>query len=127
MSDPDVIRRSVTRQDYAADPYSGSVGMYFVYPTPYSGPTYAPLPAWWSTQRDFVLRGTVHRESMWAAAIAKAITKNRRARVGDQRHRRLAAAHHARARGQQLYPDGAGRHAARLGAVPGTCISATTC
>ena len=75
MTDPDVIRRSVTRQDYAADPYSGSVGMYFVYPTPYSGPTYAPLPAWWSTQRDFVLRGTVHRESMWAAAIAKAITK----------------------------------------------------
>ena len=27
MSDPDVIKRSVTRQDYAADPYSGSVSI----------------------------------------------------------------------------------------------------
>ena len=75
MSDPDVIRRSVTRDDYTDNPYTGSIGMYFVYPTPYSGPSYAPLPKWWSMQRDFVLRGTVHRESMWAAAVTKAITK----------------------------------------------------
>lgn len=75
MSDPDVIRRSVTKDDYTDNPYTGSIGMYFVYPTPYSGPSYAPLPKWWSMQRDFVLRGTVHRESMWASAIAKAITK----------------------------------------------------
>lgn len=75
MSDPDVIRRSVTKDDYTDNPYTGSIGMYFVYPTPYSGPSYAPLPKWWSTQRDFVLRGTVHRESMWSSAIAKAITK----------------------------------------------------
>jgi len=100
MSDPDVIRRSVTRQDYAADPYSGSVGMYFVYPTPYSGPTYAPLPAWWSTQRDFVLRGTVHRESMWAAAIAKAITKTASLGwvINDTADSQLRTT-----RGQQLY------------------------
>jgi hypothetical protein len=75
MSDPDVLRKSVTRDDYVDNPYGGAVGLYFLYPTAYSGPAYSPLPPWWSVQRDFVLRGTVHREAMWADAVFKAITK----------------------------------------------------
>jgi len=75
MTDPTVIRKSVTRDDYATNPYTGPSGLFFFYPTPYSGPAYAPLPRWWSVNRDFALRETVHREAMWAAAISKAITK----------------------------------------------------
>jgi len=75
MTDPTVIRKSVTRDDYAENPYNGPSGLFFFYPTPYSGPAYAPLPRWWSVNRDFALRETVHREAMWAAAISKAITK----------------------------------------------------
>ena len=74
MTDPTVIRKSVTRDDYSDTPYS-SAGLFFMVPSALSGPAYAPLPPWWSVQRDFVLRGTVHRESMWADAIFKAITK----------------------------------------------------
>jgi hypothetical protein len=75
MTDTDLIKKSVTKADYADSPYSGPAGLYFVVPQSYAGPSYAPLPAWWSVQRDFVLRGTVHREAMWSDAIFKAITK----------------------------------------------------
>ena len=75
MSDTDLIKKSVTAGDYAPNPYAGPSGLMFFYPTAYSGPQYAPLPAWWSVRRDFALRATVHRESMWASAIYKAITK----------------------------------------------------
>lgn len=74
MTDPTVIRKSVTADDYAETPYSSS-NIFFMYPTAYGAPQYTPLPAWWSVQRDFVLRGTIHRESMWADAVFKAITK----------------------------------------------------
>jgi hypothetical protein len=75
MTDTDLIKKSVTADDYATSPYSGPAGLVFIVPQSYSGPSYAPLPPWWSPQRDFVLRGTVHRESMWADAVFKAITK----------------------------------------------------
>lgn len=75
MSDPTVIAKSVTRDDYAPNPYAGPSGLLYFYPSMLSGPQYAPLPAWWSVRRDFALRATVHRESMWASAIYKAITK----------------------------------------------------
>lgn len=72
--DTDVIRRSVTAEDHST---AGRAmpPMFFVTPTMYSIPRYADLLPYWSRDRDFQLRGTVHRESMWAAAIGKAITK----------------------------------------------------
>lgn len=75
MTDPDVIKKSVTSADYANNPYAGYANVYFMYPRVYGAPQYSPLPAWWSLQRDFVLRSTVHREAMWADAVYKAITK----------------------------------------------------
>lgn len=75
MSDPEVLRKSVTKNDYADTPQSGGAGMFLFYPRALGGAGYAPLPAWWSFERDFVLRGTVQRESMWASAVSKAITK----------------------------------------------------
>lgn len=75
MSDPTVIRKSVTAQDYADTPYTSPGGIYFMYPRVFGAPSYSPLPAWWSVERDFVLRSTVHREAMWADAVFKAITK----------------------------------------------------
>lgn len=75
MSDPTVIRKSVTAQDYADTPYTSPGGIYFMYPRVFGAPSYSPLPAWWSVERDFVLRSTVHREAMWSDAVFKAITK----------------------------------------------------
>lgn len=40
-----------------------------------SGPRYTDLPAYWSPRRDYALAGTIGREDMWAAAVAKTATK----------------------------------------------------
>lgn len=71
--DNDVLRRSVTAGDYSKDPHGGVNLFQFVYPGAYSG--YTALSPWWSRDRDFQLRQTVHLEAMWSSAIFKAITK----------------------------------------------------
>ena len=68
---------SVTKRDVRDTTTSGPL-WFAIDPT-----TYAPtlsgakkgLPAWWSPLRDATLRATIHIEDMWAAAIAKATTK----------------------------------------------------
>lgn len=71
--DTDALRRSVTAGDYTDDPRASVNLLQFVYPGAYPG--YTTLSPWWSRNRDFQLRQTVHQESMWASAIFKAITK----------------------------------------------------
>lgn len=71
--DTDALRRSVTAGDYTKDPHGGVNLFQFVYPGAYPG--YTELSPWWSRNRDFQLRQTVHREAMWSSAIFKAITK----------------------------------------------------
>lgn len=71
--DTDALRRSVTADDYTKDPRASVNLFQFVYPGAYPG--YTELHPWWSRNRDFQLRQTIHRESMWSAAIFKAITK----------------------------------------------------
>jgi hypothetical protein len=71
--DTDVMRRSVTRDDHSSGP--NIPPLFFVTPTMYGVPSYADLVPYWSRDRDFQLRASVHREAMWAAAIGKAITK----------------------------------------------------
>ena len=72
MSDPDVIRRSHA-PGLRRRPTAG-VLLHFVYPDAVQRTDPRAAPAWWSTQRDFVLRGTC-TANRWRAAIAKAITK----------------------------------------------------
>lgn len=71
--DTDALRRSVTADDYTKDPRASVNLFQFVYPGAYPG--YTELSPWWSRNRDFQLRQTVHREAMWASAVFKAITK----------------------------------------------------
>ncbi len=71
--DIDAKRRSVTSGDYTDDPRASVNLFQFVYPGAYPG--YTELYPWWSRSRDFQLRQTIHRESMWGSAIFKAITK----------------------------------------------------
>lgn len=76
MPDADVIKRSVTRDDYADDPRSGVayIGLWGGYgvregvlpPTP---------PPYWSRQRDALLRSTMYNESYWSGALYIAATK----------------------------------------------------
>jgi hypothetical protein len=76
MTDTDqLIRRSITKGDYADDPQSGRAGLWNIL----IGPTdlfAAPgLPATWSWQRDAVLYMTRKMEDMWSSAVYKAKTK----------------------------------------------------
>lgn len=75
--DPEVLNKSVTKDDYNKDAgRSGSI-MHFWMPSGQGGLTSLPpvAPGWWSPARDDVLRATVLYESMWASAIYIAITK----------------------------------------------------
>lgn len=72
MPDAEVIKRSVTANDYPKDPRAGI--LHFFMPT--WGLGNAPdLPPFWSAQRDAQLMGTIYRESMWASAVSIAIAK----------------------------------------------------
>lgn len=66
---------SAIKGDTLAYPSQGAVfGVAMPYmlgmPTPYTD-----LPAYWSPYRDWVLSNSVHKEDMWAAAVAIAATK----------------------------------------------------
>lgn len=72
-TDVEALKRSVTKEDYEDDPFSSPV--FFMVPTIVGGVGSAGLRPWWSKERDFQLRNTVHMEDMWASAIFKAISK----------------------------------------------------
>jgi hypothetical protein len=67
----DVMQHSVTQADHDR---AGSGVFYLLYASPSSLPA-VRLPQYWSSDRDYALAATVHMESMWSAAIGKAITK----------------------------------------------------
>lgn len=67
----DVLRKSVTRDDYNTEPTSGV--MHWIIPA--LGSAAQDLPQFWSFARDQVLASTLYRESMWADAISIAIGK----------------------------------------------------
>lgn len=67
----DVLRYSVTRDDYQKTPQSGVYHWIF----PALGSAGVDLPAFWSFSRDYVLSSLIYRESMWAAAVSIAISK----------------------------------------------------
>jgi hypothetical protein len=70
----DVLKRSVTRDDYnSTDPRTPAYVLVWDY-APFSRPQ-ADLPAWWSRTRDRMLRATMTQETLWAGAVSRAITK----------------------------------------------------
>lgn len=72
----ELIRRSVTRDDYAEDPRSGLGGLWNIWVGPSSSLTQAPgLPFGWSRARDAVLASTPDMEDLWSAAVYKVVTK----------------------------------------------------
>lgn len=71
-----VLAQSVTRDDHPNVKQNGMGAGLFRFIVPVFGPaTGTDLPVYWSPQRDHVLRRSIHLESMWAAAVGKAITK----------------------------------------------------
>lgn len=71
-----IIKRSVTKDDYADTPYGGGVIRLYVPINTTSKFILPPLiPDYWSMERDRVLRSTVHAEPMWAGAVGIAVTK----------------------------------------------------
>ncbi len=69
----DVLRHSVTKDDYRKDPRAGYSGIYQL-TVPYSGGA-GDLPPYWSPYRDRVLKTSPMREAMWASAIGIATSK----------------------------------------------------
>lgn len=67
----EILRHSVTRDDYNKTPQTGVIR--WVFPTPGSGGP--DLPNFWSPARDYTLASTLYRESMWADAVSIAIGK----------------------------------------------------
>ena len=77
MPDAEILKHSVTKDDYTDDAgKSGAVMNFWI------APSYATMsgipprpPAYWSFARDDVLAQTIFYESMWSSAIFIAITK----------------------------------------------------
>lgn len=72
----ELIKHSVTAGDAALS--SGGGVVQFIFPILGAGTIYglpADLPVYWSYERDMVLRNSIMFESMWAAAVAIACTK----------------------------------------------------
>lgn len=70
--DPDVLKRSVTAGDLPDNPQAGVLRFYF--PLMPGSSAYDLLP-FWTLGRDWQLFQTIYRESQWANAVTKAITK----------------------------------------------------
>lgn len=67
----DVVRHSVTRDDHE----KAGAGVFYFMLAAAPGTGGLDLPAYWTHQRDAALSMSVHLESMWGSAVAKAITK----------------------------------------------------
>lgn len=71
-----VLAQSVTRDDHPNVKQNGMGAGLFRFIVPVFGPAEGTdLPVYWSPQRDAYLRRSIHLESMWSAALSKAITK----------------------------------------------------
>lgn len=68
----EVLKKSVTADDYSDGPRAGGV---FHFMLPSIGNTSPDLHPYWSYARDWILYSTIYRESMWAAALYIAVTK----------------------------------------------------
>lgn len=66
---------SVTEGDTRAFVVYGGLGLFDGAALQQMVPTKPGLPAWWSPARDMLLSQSIHLEDMWAAAVAKAVTK----------------------------------------------------
>jgi hypothetical protein len=76
MSDQEIIKKSVTKEDYADDPRGGVVYFMVPYWGAHQGGQLPPNPPqYWERNRDWLLRSTVFHEDMWSAAISIAATK----------------------------------------------------
>lgn len=78
MSDLDVLRHSVTKDDYTDVKKDGAFRVLLPFAfgeglLPDGLP--AAVPGWWSPQRDLTLRATVLHEGMWASAVGILATK----------------------------------------------------
>lgn len=77
MPDTEVIKKSVTAEDYADEPRAGVyyLGIWDGLATS-SGPLPPEPPAYWSRARDRLLRSTIYHEtSYWASAVFIALTR----------------------------------------------------
>lgn len=60
--------------DTLTSPSAGAL-LHLIMPYLMSAPSYTDLAPYWSPRRDWMLAGTVERESMWGAAVARTATK----------------------------------------------------
>lgn len=77
MPDSQVLKKSVTLNDYADDPRQGVLNVWVGSPVQPGLSLALPPdpPPYWTETRDDVLRGTIYFESLWAAAIFIAVSK----------------------------------------------------
>lgn len=61
--------------DTYPEPSYGGALLQIAIPWLASAPAYGDLPRYWSWQRDVALANTIHREDMWASAVARTATK----------------------------------------------------
>lgn len=76
MVDTDILKKSVTKDDYADDPRGSIINFMLPYYGAYSTGGMTPeAPPYWSKERDRALRATILHEDFWSAALNIAITK----------------------------------------------------
>lgn len=98
MPDKALLKKSVTRGDYADNPRSGVafIGVFGGYSVS-EGVLPPKPPPYWSKARDYLLRSTVYNEtSFWAPAVYIAVTKlaAQSWEVGPDEHKRLVSHSH---------------------------------
>jgi hypothetical protein len=74
---PDILRRSVTRDEVEANATAGGVMRFWLSPLAGGGLVNLPYqpPAYWTPDRDNVLRAAYRMGGQWAAAVNIAVTK----------------------------------------------------
>lgn len=75
MTNGNGLAPSAVKGDTLDTPAMGGIPLRFVFPQLLSGPSYTDLPAYWSPRRDVALANTIHKEDMWASAVARTGTK----------------------------------------------------
>ena len=66
---------SAIQGDTYPEPSYGGALLQIAIPWLASAPAYGDLPRYWTWQRDVALVNTIHREDMWASAVARTATK----------------------------------------------------
>lgn len=76
LTDSELLKRSVTKDEITTVRDGAILRVMVPYQTGYDRFALPPKPpAYWSIQRDIILRSTIHHEAMWAAAIGICISK----------------------------------------------------